>query len=107
MIGFASCSIKQKPNIVLIHVGTNDCTGAGDDDAGRANIADAENRLRNLVNYVFEQSDGVTIILSTLLPNAKPLGNTYVDIVNEGIRRIATDSNRKIQLAEMSKDWSE
>ena len=30
MIEFASCSIKQLPNVVLLHVGTNDCTGAKD-----------------------------------------------------------------------------
>jgi hypothetical protein len=60
------------------------------------------------VNYAFEQSEGVTIILSTLCPNAKPIGNTYVDIVNEEIRQAYCNRlNRKVQLAEMSKDWSE
>lgn len=107
MKGFASCSINQKPNVVLIHVGTNDCTRASYDASGRAYIDDAENRLRDLADYIFAQSDGVTVVLSTLLPNAKPLSNTYVDIVNEGIRRIAStpSSSWKIQLAEMSMGW--
>lgn len=93
MKGYASCSLSQKPDLVLIHVGTNDCIGAADNEEGRLSIIDAQNRLQDLVNYVFSQVDGVTVILSTLLPNAKPSANRFVGILNNEIRDIVSKSN--------------
>jgi hypothetical protein len=55
-------------------------------------------------NYVYDNSDGVTIILSTLLPNGDPSVDPNVKIVNGYYRRLVTDliaQGRKIRLAEM------
>jgi hypothetical protein len=103
MIGFASCSINQLPNIILLHVGTNDCTGAKDD----VTIARAGDGYIRLLDYLYERSPDVTVIVSTLLPNADPLGNHYVDVLNQRIRDIAVSMSktRKMVLAEMAEDF--
>jgi hypothetical protein len=103
MIGFASCSINQLPNIILLHVGTNDCTGAQDD----ATIERAGDDYIRLLEYLYEKSPDVTIIVSTLLPNANVLGNHYVGVLNERIRDIAVSMRRtrKMVLAEMAENY--
>jgi hypothetical protein len=103
MIGFASCSINQLPNIILLHVGTNDCTGAQDD----AIIERAGDDYIRLLEYLYEKSPDVTIIVSTLLPNANVLGNHYVDVLNERIRDITVPMRRtrKMVLAEMAENY--
>lgn len=58
-----------------------------------------------MVEYIFAQSDGVTILLSTLLPNAKSEVNANVKIINEGIRRLVKEMQAKglkIELSDMN-----
>ncbi|KAK4182717.1 hypothetical protein QBC35DRAFT_546288 [Podospora australis] len=51
-----------KPNLVLVNVGTNDCTGNIDlDHAGQ--------RMEALVRKIFADVPGVVVILSTLIPS--------------------------------------
>lgn len=45
----------QKPNLVLIHVGTNDCSSNND-------VGNAHNRLGKLIDELFNSIEGVTII---------------------------------------------
>lgn len=51
------------PNLVLLNVGTNDCIGNID-------TVNAGSRLKALIDDIFANIPGVTVIISTVLPNA-------------------------------------
>ncbi|OJJ60222.1 hypothetical protein ASPSYDRAFT_31023 [Aspergillus sydowii CBS 593.65] len=73
-----------KPDLVLINAGTNDCT-QNEADA----LVNAKGRMTNMVRSIFDNIDGVTIVLSGLLPNknrnecTRSLNNQYRTIVSE------------------------
>ncbi|KAF2114469.1 SGNH hydrolase-type esterase domain-containing protein [Lophiotrema nucula] len=101
---FVDCSIGQKPNLVLINLGTNDCVGA-DQFGGLAFAQGTYDRMKSLVDKLFTQIDGTTILLSTLLPNGNDGGIKYVPVANEGYRRLVLQyqaQGKKIALAEMN-----
>ncbi|GIK05072.1 hypothetical protein Aspvir_009171 [Aspergillus viridinutans] len=60
-------SYRYNPNVVLINAGTNDCLQNRD-------IAGAGERMRVLVNDLFQSISGVTVVLSTLIPCKDPTG---------------------------------
>ncbi|KAF2788837.1 carbohydrate esterase family 3 protein [Melanomma pulvis-pyrius CBS 109.77] len=103
--GYLDRSINQKPNIVLIHAGTNDCT-RGDELGGISFVTGTYDRMKLIVDKLFSQIDGTTILLSTLLVNgANANSNGYVDTANTGYRRLVNEyaaQGRKIALAEMN-----
>ena len=99
----ATCAMPFKPNLVLINLGTNDAGGA-DSRGGRPFLDGAYDRMKDLVEYIFKESEGVVVILSTLLPNGNPKTEENVKIINEGYKRVVKDlaaAGRKIQLADM------
>ncbi|KAK0639445.1 hypothetical protein B0T16DRAFT_395177 [Cercophora newfieldiana] len=57
-----------KPNVVLINGGTNDATQ-------NYNVLTVGDRMRGMINFIYSQSPGVSIVLSTLLPKANFQGN--------------------------------
>ncbi|KAM0702010.1 hypothetical protein Q7P35_010920 [Cladosporium inversicolor] len=71
----AELSIPSKPNLVLLHVGTNDAVQNVD-------IQHAGDRLGSLIGRLFDAIPGVTIVASTLLPNANPKTQANVKIHN-------------------------
>lgn len=71
----AELSIPSKPNLVLLHVGTNDAVQNVD-------IQHAGDRLGSLIDRLFDAIPGVTIVASTLLPNANPKTQANVKIYN-------------------------
>jgi hypothetical protein len=91
----ADSSVPQyKPNVILLNAGTNDATGNIPGGAG--------DRLERLVRMCLQKSPGVTIVLSTLLPNAIAPDNV-VDI-NAQYRALAAKlqlEGEKVQIAEM------
>ncbi|KAI1416145.1 carbohydrate esterase family 3 protein [Hypoxylon sp. FL1857] len=54
---------KDKPNLILINLGTNDCIQNDD-------IPNAGNRMISLLNDLYKESPRATVILSTLIVNA-------------------------------------
>jgi lysophospholipase L1-like esterase len=74
----AELSIPSKPNLVLLHVGTNDAVQNLD-------IQHAGDRLGSLIDRLFDDVPGVTIVASTLLPNANPKIQANVQIYNSKI----------------------
>lgn len=50
------------PNLVLVDAGTNNCNGGG-------TVPDAGANVTAMINDVFSQSPGVTVILTTILVN--------------------------------------
>lgn len=55
----------MKPNLVLLNVGTNDC-------GGNIDTANAGSRLKALMDDIYASIPGVTVIMSTVLPNRNP-----------------------------------
>lgn len=74
----AQLSIPSQPNLVLLHVGTNDCVGDVD-------TANAPARLGNLIDTLFADIPGVTVIASTLLPNLGATAQACVTTLNAGV----------------------
>ncbi len=52
-----------KPNLVLIDAGTNNCNNGG-------TVPDAGTNVTAMINNVFKQSPGATVILTTILVNS-------------------------------------
>ena len=71
----AELSIPSQPNLVLLRVGTNDAVQ-------NLGIQHAGDRLVNLIDRLFDAVPGVTIVASTLLPNANPKTQANVVIYN-------------------------
>ncbi|KAF2711948.1 carbohydrate esterase family 3 protein [Pleomassaria siparia CBS 279.74] len=104
LIGFAKCQINLRPNVVLINAGTNDAKQARN-RGGLPWVEASYDRMKDVIDYLYANSDGVTVILSTLLPQSDVAGNENVKIINEGYRRLVNDLKAqgcKIQLAEMN-----
>jgi lysophospholipase L1-like esterase len=74
----AELSIPFKSNLVLLHVGTNDAKQNLD-------VQDAGKRLGVLIDRLFNAIRGVTVIASTLLPNANSQTQANVKIFNRQI----------------------
>jgi len=105
----ADATIPEQPNVVLINAGTNDCIQ-------NYNVSTAHERMRSLVEKLFAEIPGTTVVLSTLLPNAVDSVDERVDSVNEKFRElVATLSSsgstaegaegQRIVLAEMNNGY--
>ncbi|KAK4230039.1 hypothetical protein QBC38DRAFT_62431 [Podospora fimiseda] len=107
--GLAENSFKYKPNVVLIHAGTNDMRSA---DNGDTAVSTFGLRVRSLVDKLFEQPgfDKSTIIVSTLIPLKEPAGSKRASM-NAQIRAEVTryrGLSKAVVLAEMvpnGQDW--
>ncbi|KAL4882936.1 SGNH hydrolase-type esterase domain-containing protein [Aspergillus karnatakaensis] len=94
---------RVKPNLVLINAGTNNCRLSEE-----AAFADGLQEMESMVLDIFNNIDGVTIVLSGLFPNRdKPYCNK---VLNDGygvlVERLARDG-RKIVFADLYTDWVE
>ena len=88
-----------KPNLVLINAGTNDATqGYYVDSTG--------DRLRAMINYIFDTVPNTCVVLSTLLPNTLNPGN--VALINSQYRALAQDliaNGKRLILVEFDNGW--
>ncbi|KAK0761499.1 hypothetical protein N5P37_006451, partial [Trichoderma harzianum] len=100
MIKNAGMGIDTKPNLILINCGTNDANPkTGQDVDGTAA------RMELLLNYLYEEVEGVTIILSTLIPYLENEANNNVNKINPTYRDLYKrfrDAGKKIGLAELN-----
>ncbi|KAF3398339.1 hypothetical protein F1880_005962 [Penicillium rolfsii] len=99
--------LPDKPNLVLINAGTNDCRLNLD-------ISKAGDRMQQMVEAILKEKtmEKATIILSTLIPSNQKEVKAHRDAVNEQFRRLVTEMSKKgtsIRLAEMEKalTWPE
>lgn len=86
-----------KPNVFVLHVGTNDCLQTHD-------TAGAGARLRDLVSYLLRASPRAAVVLSSLLTNTVRGKEACIIDVNAQIRRLASALQREgkpVVLAEM------
>lgn len=97
----AELDIADQPNLVILHVGTNDCVQSLDIDNAGA-------RLGTLIDYLFDNIPGVTIVASTLLPNGNPTTQANVDIYNSQIPALIQArqaAGKKITYVDFSSSW--
>jgi lysophospholipase L1-like esterase len=88
------------PNVVLIHLGTNDC-------AQNFDVANAHNRMGQLVDKIFARIPKVTIIVSKILPNGNGNTNNNIKIFNDNLNAmVAARPGRKLQLVDMYTPFS-
>ncbi|KAI1283528.1 carbohydrate esterase family 3 protein [Xylaria sp. FL0933] len=86
-----------KPNIFVLHVGSNDCLQKYD-------LANFGKRMRDLISYLLKTSPQATIIMSTLLTNTVPDKEPCILDLNIQIRKLASALQREgrpVVLAEM------
>ncbi|KZL70997.1 GDSL-like lipase/acylhydrolase, partial [Colletotrichum tofieldiae] len=88
------------PNLVLINAGTNDCAQNYDPD--NANV-----RMLEMLEYIWNTSKRASIVLSTLLPNGNNSTEACVLRVNEQYKTLIQEQqalSKKIVLADMHSD---
>ncbi|KAI1425642.1 carbohydrate esterase family 3 protein [Xylaria sp. FL1777] len=88
---------KYKPNLVLVNVGTNDCSGNVD-------IPNAGKRMSSLLDDVYKGSPRVTVILSTLLVRSDEVNQECVEDVNSQFKTVAATqraNGRRLVLVDM------
>lgn len=83
--GLANTAVPQfLPNLVLMDAGTNNCNGGG-------LVSDAGAQVTTMINNVFAQSPGVTVILTTVLVNSVAAQDACrVDENNQYTQLVAT-----------------
>ncbi|MEU6488604.1 FG-GAP-like repeat-containing protein [Streptomyces sp. NPDC046887] len=85
-----------KPNVVLLHIGTNDMN-ENVDPAG------APARLGALMDRIFAKQPDVSLIVSTLVPSANPTTEGRIFYFNQSIPRLVgdrRDQGRKIWMVD-------
>lgn len=83
--GLANTAVPQfLPNLVLMDAGTNNCNGGGF-------VTDAGAQVTAMINNVFAQSPGATVILTTILVNSVAAQDACrVDENNQYTQLVAT-----------------
>ncbi|KAI8949219.1 carbohydrate esterase family 3 protein [Xylaria longipes] len=79
---------KTKPNVFVLHVGSNDCLQKHD-------TGNAGTRMRTLIDYLFKASPRATVIMSSLLTNTVPDKEPCILDLNIQIRKLASALQRE------------
>jgi hypothetical protein len=99
MSAHADYSIPFQPNLVVMHMGSNDMSVAVD-------YTQAHVRYGNLVDKLFAEIPDVTIIASTLLPlQARQDMANYFNAHLPDVIRTRQAAGKKIALADMSSSF--
>jgi hypothetical protein len=88
---------QLKPNLVLLDAGTNNCNRGG-------TVPDAGANITNLINTIFQQSPGATVVLTTILVNSVAAQDACRVTVNEQYTELATklqSTGAKLVLVDM------
>jgi len=106
--GYANNAVRFKPNVITILVGSNDCARASKAGDRTFHIGKTK-EMENLLNFLYDNIAGVTIVLATLPPTGVvpeyPDVNDYVYLLNSGYRSLVgrfKAAGKRIQLAEMN-----
>ncbi len=90
---------QYKPSVVLINAGTNDATQ-------NYQVGTTANRMRSMINYIFDTVPGVCVVLSTLIPNK--LNPSNVAAINTQYRALAQElisSGKHLALVDFGDGW--
>ncbi|WP_054564419.1 FG-GAP-like repeat-containing protein [Frankia sp. R43] len=94
----AACTVRTyQPNIVTLHIGTNDM-------ARNVSVAGAPDRLRTLLRRIFEAAPRTTVMLATLIPSTTPATMNRIQAYNAAIPGIAAEfraTGRMVHVVDM------
>ncbi|HEY8981439.1 MAG TPA: ricin-type beta-trefoil lectin domain protein [Streptomyces sp.] len=76
---------RYRPNVVTLHIGTNDLQGASEVDSAIA-------RLRSLVGQVTAAAPDATVLLASLVISTSSSEERWRGTYNQAVRRIADDA---------------
>ena len=97
----ASPAFKQRPNVVLIHAGTNDL-----DSTNPKDISDAPSNMRGLIQAVVDNCPDVLVLVAQIVPRKDPAKDKLtVDFNNAlpGIVKSFTDEKKHVMVVDMHK----
>jgi len=86
-----------RPNVVLVHAGTNDTNRATDPDG-------APQRLGHLIDDIVAHAPDAVVVVATIVPNASPDAQNRVEAFNEAIPALVdqrVEAGEKVVLASM------
>ncbi|MFJ2261526.1 FG-GAP-like repeat-containing protein [Streptomyces sp. NPDC087844] len=88
---FASCWVESlRPNVVTLHVGTNDLNQFYD-------TGNAPARLNGLIDMLQQKSPGVTVVVATLVPTSKPEIQAMITPFNAAVTKLVTERRNQGQ----------
>lgn len=97
--GLAAGELRTfKPNVVTLHVGTNDLDKNID-------VTRAPARLTSLLNTIYTTEPDVAVVLSTLVPSTNRLTESNIEAYNASLPAVINGQRaqgRKIELVDMS-----
>ncbi|GHK05678.1 lipase [Streptomyces sp. Y2F8-2] len=76
---------RYRPNVVTLHIGTNDLQGASEVDTAIA-------RLRSLVNQITADVPDATVLVASLVVSTSASEEQYRGAYNQAVPRIASDA---------------
>jgi lysophospholipase L1-like esterase len=97
----------QKPNLVLILVGSNDCFH-GKRENNMEYVRATKDRMRKMIERIYSEVADATIILATLPPTREPSNELWIKTANSGYKELAQElakQGRKIELVDMYTTW--
>jgi lysophospholipase L1-like esterase len=97
----------QKPNLVLILLGSNDCFH-GKRDNNMIYVRATKDRMRKTIERIFFEVANTTIILATLPPTREATDDLWIKTTNSGYKELAQElakQGRKIELVDLYSTW--
>ncbi|MFF0105030.1 GDSL-type esterase/lipase family protein [Streptomyces hirsutus] len=95
----ADCSVASfRPNVILLHAGTNDMNQNHQLDS-------APERLRGLVNQILADAPEATVLVATLIPSTKEGMQAKIDRYNAavpGVVRGLRNEGKRVRLVDMA-----
>ncbi|MEV0570778.1 SGNH/GDSL hydrolase family protein [Dactylosporangium sp. NPDC050588] len=96
-----TCTIRRfRPNVVTLHIGTNDLKVDQDVD-----VAAAAGRLRALIDTILDGAPETTVLVATLVPSLKPVPNGRIQEYNTRMQGIVDgfrSAGKPVRLVSMS-----
>ncbi|UQC87654.1 uncharacterized protein CLUP02_13172 [Colletotrichum lupini] len=95
--GYAERVLSQRPNVVLLHAGTNDMGS----DAGAVG---AVNRLMNLVDMIIAKCPDATVLVARIIPSTSTSMQARINSFNDGVEdamNARADDGKKVLVIRM------
>ncbi|WP_030235059.1 GDSL-type esterase/lipase family protein [Streptomyces sp. NRRL S-455] len=89
---------RYRPNVVTLHIGTNDLQGASEADSAIA-------RLRSLVNQITADVPDATVLVASLVVSTSSSKERFRGTCNQATRRIVSDAQaagKRVAFVDMS-----
>ncbi|RFU33649.1 hypothetical protein B7463_g2678, partial [Scytalidium lignicola] len=99
ILDFSSASLPERPNVVLLHAGTNDLNDNPPVDPGGA-----PERLDNLIDKIISSCPDAAVLVAQIVPNGNAAVNALVQTFNAaipGIVKTRADAGNHVLVVDM------